>query len=296
MKISMLPLESQDTEKMHDGHHSVKVPNIEDIALMRPYFFEFFQLAHFDVNLPDLVSNALEAGISKLESSMHPLMHISKEGHDNIGAVFFLTGLTDADFESSTNIKDLIRGVAVRISYGPDSSKNPRWSFLDIGRYHISAYGFRRFLPRESELENKLQKNECLSNEVHISLRWIKKDGIWRFHDPYDGSIFHKGRTPWIRTLKVRDISSGLDKKSNLIPEQDGLDDYAQPSICVGENVLDRMKAKKTSHSSYEAVQGLLSNFGDVQLQEEVSSLSPEEGNDYLFQRIVPAIIRFTQS
>ncbi len=290
----MLPVEASHVETAGGNQGMVECPDMRDFAKRRPHYFDFFQLAELDIALPDIVSKAITLGANSLEGFLPPVMYISKAGHDSIGAVFYIGDLKKNDFEVERSILDRKEGVAARVSYGADSRETGGWSLSDIDRLHISAYAFRRFLPIDKELARTLSPNECLINEVHLSLRWQKEEGNWRFDDPYDDKMHRSSRTAWMRTLRERYYADdGLMKKESFIPAARELDKFGQPLKHKNGDVLEQMKTKKTSHSGYEVVADFLSRFGDVKPSVRIEDLSPEEGTQYLFQRIVPAMRTF---
>lgn len=297
MEIAIRPIDSHgiSKEEMHHEVGSAHEPSPERFAHIAPYsIMEFWQFARVDVSgLPSLVEQAINKGIQVLDTKLPPFMWISQNGHDDVGAVLYVRDIHNNDLKDCSRIylhgKD--RGLVARISFGPESKvKNDGWRFSNFGRLHISAYAFRTFLPIDSNL--KISEKECLSEEIHLPLRWFKdKKKEWQFDNPYvKGCENKETRTPWKRLTKepYHQMLIKLSKRKNFITFSQGLNRFGQEE---GEN-----RPIETTHSGYPSILETLSNFGNVSPEDKVTEMSPEQGVGYLFGKVLPAMKKFVNS
>jgi hypothetical protein len=297
MKIAMLPIEANNADEHRDN--LINCPSPIDFSQKGPFYFDFFQSAVFNVSFPTLVTNAVDSAVKNLGGTLPPFMWLSKAGHDKIGAVIYVSDIQKPDFkfDSSKPYFGREEGLVGRVSYG-GSNKVRVWDISEMNRLHLSMYSFRRFVPVEPELASTLSRNSCMSNEIYFSLRWLKNDSDWEFDDPYM-NMNHSFRTSWIRTVKVDSIHHAHKKKKSLIPESGGLDEYGQPprqenvDYSDVEKISESLRAKTTSHSGYDVTLNFLKNFGDVTAPHEIKQLTPEQGIEYLFQKVAPAMRNF---
>jgi len=307
MEVGLLPLECLGTWKpSRDGDFSMAhVPYIEDFAHRSApsLFLSHREYVRTNMACADLVEKAVESGRKALGSFLPAFMYTTKAGHSDIGLVFYINDLKEEDFDKESN-KHYFggdRGIVARVSIGPGKRKEDKcgWNPLDIGRFHISVYGFRDFFPLEGEVPELplKQKSDCLREEVHFSLRWFKKeDGGWDYYNPYPKGTAST-QCPWMRLSKAVTMTKvPVVPRKNHIPFTDELDEYGQaPYDKTSEE--DRFKVFETSHSGYKPVLDLLSKFSsDVSNAKQISELSPEEGINYLFQQVTPALKAFIDS
>ena len=301
MEIALCPIDSHVVKKedMHNDLGFAHEPSPKEFAHIAPYsLVESLQFARIDLSgLPSLVKNAVNNGIQVLDSKVPAFMWVSKVGHDDIGAVFYIRDLHDTDLKgcSKEYLHGKDRGLVARISFGPESKVNKNgWVFSNFGRLHIGAYAFRDFLPVASGLE--VNQKECLSEEIYLPLRWLKdKKGEWQFDNPYTrGCMNQETRTPWKRLTK-EEYYTGLIKLSmreNLIPFSQGLNAFGQEDK-KNRPIEDFFKVYETTHSGYGPILQTLSSFGEVGPSDNVTEMTPEQGVAYLFGRVLPAMKRF---
>jgi len=312
MEVAILPIDSHAVkgEDVDYGIGFAHEPMPEQFARRsQESLRHFWGFAKFELPLPELVESALDKGVKSLESALPPFMWVSKRGHGDIGSVFLIKDIKEEELyhkgEGTGGKKwnEYLSGkndnVVARVSFGSGTDVT-EWKPDQFERLHIGAYGIRRFYPadRDSDaLNSELYVNgACLAEEVYLSLRWLKREGTWGFDNPYGDFCETLGtRLSWMRARKGEFCHNVARCTShNLISSAPELDDFGQPRERTEPTIAERMNNLETTHSGYKAVLGLLGGFGNVNPEDDVASMTPEQGVDYLFERVVPAIKNFT--
>lgn len=184
----------------------VHAPRLENIFVGRSpnCIINSLGFANYEVSeLPRIIKRSLNSGLLALSSALNPFMWDSRESHGTTGSEFYIFDYTSKDLrpESKGFQYGNDRGIALRISYGSMNKENGihGWDPTEIARFHINAYGFREFKPKEGELEDS---RNCLKEEVYFSLRWKKEGTDWIYNNPYPNLDSYETRTPWMRTIE----------------------------------------------------------------------------------------------
>ncbi|MEK6840480.1 MAG: hypothetical protein AABX79_00830 [Nanoarchaeota archaeon] len=304
MEIAVAPIDSHAVlkEDMHNEMGFAHEPSSERFAQLAPdSLLGFWQFARINVSgLPSLVEQAIKRGVRVLDTKIPAFMWTSKAGHDDIGAVLYVRDVhsDDLGYCSKRYLHGKDRGLVARISFGPASKVDRRgWKFSNFGRLHIGSYAFRDFLPVPAVQE--VTEKECLSEEISFPLRWLKnKKGIWQFDNPYtDGCMNQETRTPWQRLTKGEYYPKmvELSKRKSTIPFSQGLNAFGQEEK-KDKAIGELFKVFETTHSGYHPILQTLSGFGEVKPSDNITEMTPRQGVEYLFSRVLPAMKHFINS
>jgi len=308
MKVAMRPIESHyiSNKEKSKGIDFIHAPTPSEIAQTTPdSFIRFWSFMNLDISgLPSLVETALNKGKKKLESFLPPLMWISKQGHGGLGAICYLMNLKKEDLLEKREYIDTEkwrkyvfgkdRGVVARISWGIRGDPPEKGvSLSQLERIHIGAYGFRDFLLVGGMPEGQLSgKGNCLSEEVYVSLRWVKNKREWVFDNPYENFGASETRTTWMMLKKGDSMIENYLKESKILIEfPEGLNHFGQSLM----RKKGDYNCHETTHSGYNPVLNFLSQFGDFRKKNSIVKMNPDEGVEYLIEKVIPAVINFTK-
>ncbi len=200
-----------------------------------------------------------------------------------------------------------------------------------IKRLHLSIYGARNFLPKDKSEKSESNHFGYVSESIHFSMRWLdgKFDNKWNNPESWlskdksqkSYSRFNEKRTTYYETLNNEEgidgaISDGRISLENALEIISPRRDKVLKSLNVKEFLsffpkdtsleqiedvmLMRHFRRKNSFPSigYRPVLDILSKFGECSVQDsaEMEKIGVEEGIEYMFGKILPAMKRFTQS
>ena len=198
------------------------------------------------------------------------------------------------------NYSDSSENVGVRISVGMDRPYEQKKEPLivspeDFNRMHFGISATRGFFPGDY-LESKSNDDKtCINTDretVLVSLRWLARDGNFKFDDwNREGIRFNWDRATYATYRQGRggfSMGIGQEGEKNI---QKYLEGIPRRERLLQVTADERIRG-------YEPVLDFLSRFGDVSAgdAERIPGMNPKQGIEYLMKNVLPAMDRFVKA
>lgn len=266
-------------------------------------------------------------------AGMIPVGQYDANGHgDDYGFIFTMND--EKNFVLDRDIQVTKSVVTARISYGfPGKEVNvgdKKINYKDpskISRLHLNAYARRDFVPKGEKFKSRTNIFPDASEVMHFSVRWIdgKFDNSWNRAEDwidalksrrYDRAEFNEMRTTYMLSGNVNEYMQGIiEREPELLrraaeimgPEKERLiynwdvQDITKifPKDKADVATLKELRLERKGAYpviGYSPLLSLLSRFGDVSEKDaiEIPNMSMEEGAQYIFGKVLPAMREFS--